>query len=191
MRYVIGIIVALALAAPAVAQDQGIYAGGSIGQMTAKDACDGFNGVPGVTCEDSDTAWRALIGYQFNRNFAAEVGYVNFGQVEARGPGGTATIEATAFEVVAIGMLPVADRFSIYGKAGIYRGETDANVNTFALVTSVSESNTDLTFGVGARFDFTRNIAGRVEWQRYTDVGGGDIGEADIDMISVGAIFKF
>ena len=116
-----------------------------------------------------------------------ELGYTDLGEVSASGPGGSASIESSAFEVVAVGMMPIADKFSIYGKLGMYRGETDAS----GPGGSISESTTDLTFGIGARYDFTRNLGVRAEWQKYSDVGGGDIGEADIDVISVGVIWKF
>jgi hypothetical protein len=41
------------------------------------------------------------------------------------------------------------------------------------------------------RFDFLRNLAVRAEWQRYSDVGSSDIGEADIDVLSLGLLFTF
>lgn len=190
MRHLLGFVTAAFIALPAAAQDTGVYVGGHIGQASVKEFCDGVGGT-GVSCEDSDTAWKALVGYQFNRNFAVELGYIDLGEVDARGPGGTVSAEATAFELVAVGSLPVADRFSVYGKLGLFRGETDARVNTVLRNLSLSETNTDLTFGFGARFDVSRNFAVRAEWQRYSDVGGGDIGESDVDVISIGALFRF
>lgn len=183
---VLGIAGAIAFSGAAVAQDTGFYAGLSLGQSTADDACTGVSG-PGISCDDKDTAWKILGGYQFNRHFAVELGYTDLGEVSASGPGGSVSVESSAFEVVAVGMMPIADKFSIYGKLGVYRGETDAS----APGVSISESTTDLTFGIGARYDFTRNLGVRAEWQKYSDVGGGEIGEADVDVISVGVIFRF
>jgi OmpA-OmpF porin, OOP family len=183
---VLGFAGAMVFTGAAVAQDTGFYAGLSLGQSKADDACTGVSGL-GISCDDKDTAWKILGGYQFNRNFAVEFGYTDLGEVSASGPGGSASIETTAFEVVAVGMMPIADKFSIYGKLGMYRGETDAS----GPGGSISESTTDLTFGVGVRYDFTRNLGVRAEWQKYSDVGGGDIGEADIDVISVGVIWRF
>ena len=185
---ILGAASALAFAGPATAQDVGFYAGFHIGQSSAEDACTGVSG-PGISCDDKDTAWKILGGYQFNRNFALEFAYTDFGEVSASGTF-TASIEATAFELVAVGMLPVADRFSVYGKIGMYRGDTEFSTNN-PLFDNASESNTDLTFGIGVRFDFTKNLGVRAEWQKYQDVGGGDIGESDVDLISVGLIWKF
>jgi OmpA-OmpF porin, OOP family len=183
---VLGMVSALALSAPATAQDSGFYAAFHLGQATLKDFCSDVGG-PGVSCDEKDTAWKILGGYQFNRNLALELGYTDFGEATVAGPGIGGTLAATAFEVVAVGMLPIADRFSIYGKIGIYRGDTEAN----GLGGSASETNTDLTFGIGAGFNFTRNLGVRAEWQKYQDIGGGVIGEGDVDVVSIGLLWKF
>jgi OOP family OmpA-OmpF porin len=184
------LVLALFAASAAGAQEKGFYAGVHIGQAEAKDTCDGISG-PTVSCDEKDTSWKILGGYQFTRHFAAELGYSDLGEITASGPGGTASVEATAFELVGVGMFPIVDRFSVYGKLGLYRGETDANVNTVLLTTSSSESNTDITFGFGVRYDFGARFGVRAEWQRYQDVGGGDIGEDDIDVLSIGLLLRF
>ncbi len=183
---VLGTASALAVSAPTFAQDMGFYAGVSFGQSSADVDCEGF------TCDDKDTAWRVLGGYQFNRNLAVEVGYSNLGEVSVNAGGlGAATIEATAIEVVAVGIMPLANQFSVYAKLGMYRGEADQS-GSGIFVASASESNTDLTFGVGVKYDITRNLGVRAEWQRYGDLGGEGVGgESDIDVISIGAIWRF
>ena len=178
-------------AAPALAQDKGPYLGGHIGQAKADGSCDDFD-VPGVSCKEKDTSWKILGGYQVNKNFAAEVGYIDFGDlVRVSGPGGTARVEAHAFDAVGVGILPLADRFSVYGKLGLYHGTVDATVRTFTLNADASDDSTDLTFGLGAAFALTRQVSLRGEWQRYTDVGGSDTGKDDIDVISLGVLFHF
>ncbi|HKX38586.1 MAG TPA: outer membrane beta-barrel protein [Burkholderiales bacterium] len=178
------------LAVPVFAQETGFYAGGHFGQASYRNTCDELGG-SGITCDDSDTGFRILGGYQLNRSFALELAYTDLGEVSASGGGGTASAEASAFEVVAVGTLPLAERFSLYGKAGVYRGEVDARIDTVLVSGSASESNTDLTFGAGVRFDFSPRAALRVEWQRYPDMGGDETGEDDIDFLSVGVIFRF
>jgi OOP family OmpA-OmpF porin len=175
----------MAFAVPALAQDTGFYAGLSFGQSSADVDCSGL-----TTCDDSDTAWKILGGYRFNRNLAVEFGYTDLGEVSGSDGVDTVTVESTAFELVAVGTMPIADKFSVYGKIGLYRGETDAEV-VGPSAGSASESNTDLTFGVGVQYDFTKNLGVRGEWQRYSDVGGGDIEGADVDVISIGVVFRF
>ncbi len=177
------------IAGPAFAQSKlgGFYVGAHIGQTKAKDFCDGLAGT-GISCDDSDTAWKILGGYQFNKNFAAELAYTDGGEVTASLGGLHESVKANLWEIVGVGSLPVVERFSVYGKLGLYRADVEDNTN-FGF--SADETSTDVTFGFGARYDITQNVAGRVEWQRYSDVGGGDIGKADVDVISVGVLWKF
>src|SRR5437870_8660702 len=86
-------VTASAFALPAAAQMNmsAFYVGASIGQSKFKNGCSG--------CDDKDTAWRLLAGYQFHPNFAAELGYHKLG--EASGSGATA--KATAWELVGLG----------------------------------------------------------------------------------------
>ena len=170
-------------------QDRGWYAGASIGQSEVQDFCDG---IPG--CDGKDSAWKIFGGYQVNRNFAIELGYTDLGEatVNVSGPGGNlnASVESSAWELVGIGSLPVANRFSVYGKLGLYRGEVEGRGAGTVLGVPVNfnedDSGTDLTFGIGAKFDLTRNLALRGEWQRYNDFSG-----ADIDVLSVGLVVRF
>ncbi len=170
-------IAALAFAGSAAAQQpslSSVYIGGTIGQAEYKDGCSGVAG-----CDEKDTAWRILGGYQFNRYFAAELGYHNLG--EASAPAGA--IEGTAWELVGIAAYPLANQFSVYGKLGVYRGELEGP--------GAEETNSDLTYGVGVQYDFLKNVGVRGEWQRYSKMGGGAIVETDVDVLSIGVVYRF
>lgn len=166
-----GLAAALAMAGPAAAQ---FYIGATIGQAEFKEGCLGTG-----ECDDADTAWRILGGYQFNKFFAGELGYYDFGEASS----GTAKLEAEAFELVAVGSLYLTDRFSVYGKLGGYQGTLKGG--------GVDEDSTDLTYGIGARWDFTKRLGVRAEWQRYESLGGGALVETDVDVLSIGLIFSF
>lgn len=177
--------------APASAQDMGFYIGATFGSATQDGQCDGV--VAGVSCDDKDSAWRILGGYQFNRNLAVELGYHNLGEASASGGGVTVTDEVTAWELVAVGSFPLANQFSIYGKLGMYRGEIDRTATLGGFSASDSASTTDFTFGLGARYDFMPNLGVRAEWQRYMNFGeaiGPDV-DIDVDVLSIGLIFRF
>jgi len=186
----ISVAFVLALAAvstPALSQDAGWYGGISFGQSKAKDACTGLVGL-GITCDDTDTALTLFGGYQINKSFGAELGYVNLGEVSATGPGGTATIEAKGFELVGVGTLPINQQFSLFGKLGFFRWDLDAS----APGVSISESGMDLTYGFGVKYDFTKNFAVRAYWQQYKDVGDeATTGTSDVEVIGLSAVFKF
>jgi len=190
---------ALTLALPLAANAQmlardstlaGPYIGAAAGQAKARDACSGFAGV-GITCDDKDTSWRLFGGYQLNRNFSAEVGYTDLGSSKANSPGGSAAFDAHAWELSGIGAIPIAGGLSAYGKLGVYYGKVEGSGNVGALSASASDTNTGLTFGAGAQYDFTKNLGLRAEWQRYKDMGGDNVGKGDIDNMMVGVLFRF
>ncbi|MGH8669669.1 MAG: porin family protein [Burkholderiales bacterium] len=159
---------AMAVSAGAMAQqaDTGLYLGASIGQADLE--------------IDKDTAWKIFGGYQLNRTFAVELGYTNLGEASETVLGVPATAEATAWEVIGVAKFPVANQFSVYGLAGIAMVEAEGRAGGI----TVSDDSTELTFGVGAQYDVSRNLGVRAQWQRY----GAD---EDIDVISLGVVWKF
>lgn len=178
----LGAMSAVAFAGPAAAQDVGFYAGLAIGQTEANGFCDSFIGA--LSCDEKDSGWKIFGGHQFNRNFALELGYANLGEATLTGSLGSATVEATAFDLSAIGLLPLIDRLAVFARLGLYRADIEAR-NT--LGGSGDDSETGLTFGLGLRWDFTRNLGAKVEWQRYQEV----VDDIDGDFLSVGIIWRF
>jgi OOP family OmpA-OmpF porin len=171
-----GLSAALGFSGSAAAQSNlaSWYIGGTLGQSDFKDGCQGVGG-----CDKKDTAWGILGGYQFNRNFAAELGYRDLGKASAPG----LETKANAVELVGVGAVPLVDRVSAYGKLGVYRGELKA--------AGAKETNSDLTYGAGLQYDFTKQVGVRGEWQRYNNMGGGALAKTDVDVLSVGVIYRF
>jgi OOP family OmpA-OmpF porin len=185
----IGVLGAIALAAPASAQMSNAYVGASIGQADFKDACADISG-PGISCDDKDTAWRIFGGYQFSRNLAAEVAYHNLGEIKATnsGTGASASIKASAWDLVAVGLLPFSAQFAGYGKLGVFYGTTEGNSNVGV---SATDNNTGLTWALGLQFDPTPPLGLRLELQQYHDIGGDNTGKGNINVLSVGALWRF
>jgi len=188
-RLLTAIIVSL-VSATAMAQDQGWYVGGALGQVKAKDFC---NGLPGaVSCDDTDTSVKALGGYQFGRNFAIEFGAMGAGTVEARGPGGSRlTVDTAIAEATAVGILPVGQTFSVFGKFGLYTSAVETKLTSVLVNSTENKTNSDLTYGVGASWVFMPRFAVRAEWQRYSKVDAGTLGKSDADVISLGLVYRF
>jgi OmpA-OmpF porin, OOP family len=191
---ILGLTSTMAFVDPALAQDTGFYVGGALGQTSVDLECSPTS----TSCDEEDSSWKIFGGYQFNRHFAVELGYSDLGEVSETEPtilgNVTGALKATVWDLVAVASMPIADGFSIFGKVGLYRADTDFTASAIGLSVTESDSNTDLTFGVGARYDFTRNLGVRLEWQRYQDVGGTFFGvdvEGDVDVISVALIGKF
>ena len=162
--------------------DLGFYAGASVGQ--SKSDC----GNAGGSCDDKDTAYRIFGGYKFHPNIAVEGGYAPLGQTSASLPGGNITAEANAWDIVGVGSGPLGNNFSILGKLGFYNAEIKLGG-----AASGKKTTTDLTYGIGGQYDFNRNLGLRLEWNRYSGVkfAGPSGGDTDIDVLSVGALWRF
>ncbi|MDO9221038.1 MAG: outer membrane beta-barrel protein [Thiobacillus sp.] len=187
------------------AADTGFYVGGSLGQAKAKD----FNGSDldaelfssyGITSststDDTDTGWKAFAGYRFMKYLAVEGAYANLGEFTAHStvtaPSAgivDSNVETTAWTISALGILPLGDRFSLFGRVGVNVWDTDISATgTGGGVTasaSDSDDGTDWVYGVGAAYSFTDNLSLRGEWERY------DLGDGDIDLLSAGISWNF
>jgi OOP family OmpA-OmpF porin len=184
---------ACAAGSHAIAQpvpERGWYIGGSIGQSDI----DQSAAIPGLitsgTVDGKDTAYKAFGGYMFNRNFGAEVSYVSLGELTYSGeffgaPVTGGTIEASGFNVSAVAVFPVSTAFSVFGKVGFLRWEAEASDTTGGVPFSEEGEGTDLSFGLGLSYSFTRNLAARAEWERF------EIDGADADLLSVGLVYRF
>ena len=165
------------LALPGVALSQDIprwYLGFGIGQSTFKGTC----------CDDTDTAGKILGGYQFSKNFALEGAYVDLGQAKS----GNVTFGAAGFEAAGVGMLPLGGSgFSALARGGLFIWKADLK----APGASTDATGTNLTYGLGLKFDFNRDFSARVEWQRYKDVGDvNKTGQSDIDFVGASLVYR-
>jgi OmpA-OmpF porin, OOP family len=185
-------LVAAAAAAPAVAQQKGLYVGGSLGLAQYDESCENST----VPCDDTDAGWRIFAGYQFNRWVGIEAGYVDMGKVRADGVDAvlgqvTSEAEPAGFDVAAVISWPVLDWMSLIGKAGAYRMRADGDITINGVTTPrPAKTSAGFTFGFGAEF----RVAGlgiRAEFQRYDNVGHPDTGEDSIIFYSAGVLWRF
>jgi len=179
-------LAALALmAATAVQADTqpGFYAGAGIGTTTVGD--DDFDG-PGI--DDSDTGFKVFGGYYFNENYGVEVGYFDFGEASGSfddfvGPV-SFDVGVSGLSASAVGVLPLSDMFSLFGRLGYATYDVDAHASVAGQSGSDSESESDLVYGAGAALSFGQFEA-RAEFEAINVDGG------DANMISVSGLFRF
>lgn len=153
--------------------------------------------------DDSDTAFGLAGGYQLNDHFGFELAYVDLGSFDNRA---TVTVtdgttqedaellldtSASGPTVSMLGILPVGERFSLYGRAGLSfltaDGSARITLGGQSQRASQSSQKTDAIFGVGAEFNFSKYWALRLAWDRYLDVGTQDVsGDIDADVITLG-----
>jgi OOP family OmpA-OmpF porin len=198
------------LAGQAVAAETGGYFGVAAGQTKAgidEDEANSDLAALGLgattTVEETDTGFKIFGGYQFTRNFAVEGGYTNLGKATLHsditsGGIGTADGEWTAFSIdlAALGIIPFGDRFSLFGRAGVSIWSLDADFTGQGPggTATESESKTGVSplLGLGAAFNITESISLRAEYERHFDVGDEETtGTSDIDLISLGVLFRF
>jgi len=104
---------------------------------------------------------------------------------------GSVSLEASGLEIVAVGIVPLNPKWSLYGKAGLFSWDVDLKVSP-GLGTNESESGTDLTYGFGVGWDITKNIGLRFEYQTYKDLGEENTtSQGDVNVLGVNAIFRF
>jgi len=207
-----GLAALLALAPAGDLQAQsGWYAGGGIGLASADYeeadlvgdlAARGWSiNTPAV--DDSDTAWKLYAGFAFSPVLAVEVGYVELGEVVTEfgatiSPSDIDALLGDTYAVhptlgdgwVAAGVLSwpvVPERFSLYGRAGVFDWQADIDVRVISGGTgrvSGEDSGTDWMYGVG--FDWRIGTAWSItaEWERYRLNDW-------VDVPSIGLRFRF
>ena len=84
--------------------------------------------------------------------------------------------EALALNLAAFA--PLTESFRLIAKAGIYYYRLD--------VSGTKTNDSDLTYGLGLKYNFDFCNAIRAEWERYKNLGG-----SDVDMYSVSYSYRF
>jgi OmpA-OmpF porin, OOP family len=148
--------------------DTGWYIGGNLGQADVDEL------------GDKDTSFKILGGYQINKNFAAELGYTDFGKASSGG----VTFKGTAIELVGVGTLPINDKFSVFGKLGFAMGDGEASAPGI----TVSDDSVEVTYGIGVKYNFTPVFGVTAEYQAYPDFANG---ATDVNVFSVGVVYRF
>lgn len=184
-----GLMTASQASAQAYRQASGLFVGASLGQ-TSFDKEIARELLTSGRVDTSDTGFKLFGGYEFNRNFALELAYVDLGKARYSGfagpdPVADGKVEVTGVNLSAVGTLPLARNVDVFGKIGFFSWEDKARDVTGGVPFSDKIDGTDLTFGFGASFQITRNVSARVEWERFR------VDETDADLFSVGAVFKF
>jgi OmpA-OmpF porin, OOP family len=154
----------------------------------------------GITGHDTrDGAWRIFGGYQFNRYWALELGYVDLGRFSFTSsiyPTGSLNgeLKARGDTLDLVGTMPITDNFSIIGRIGANYSRTQSAFNgtgNAALVNgNPSNRKTNMKAGAGLQYAFSPNFMVRAEGERYqlNDPMGGK-GYINTAMISL--VFPF
>jgi opacity protein-like surface antigen len=187
-------------------QAEGLYAGIGLGFTRADldewgiDQALADEGLASSTStDDGGGTVRLSLGYEINRHFALEAGYVNFADVSAQSvitlPVSGDVISTADVNGLTLGVragMPVADKVILFAKAGLFVWDADwttrANLSTGSGSSNSSDDGSDLTYGIGAEFTVADNLGVTIDWDRY-DLG--DDLDLSYDIYSVGLRFRF
>ena len=171
------------------------YVGGGLGAATGLDMCSAFN--PGFTtvpgsCDKSEFAGKVYGGYKFNKYLGAEGALVYLGSADANGTflgvPVTSDVYAGGLELAGTGTVPITDQFGILAKLGVLFWGIHSEVGTGF---DRDENGTSFATGVGLKYDITKNVGIRLEWERFWQVGNSTIGESDVDLFTIGGLYRF
>lgn len=129
---------------------------------------------------NNPSAYKFQLGYQLDARWAIEAGYADLGKVSYNATGTSAGAPITASETArlkawninAVGKIPVSDSFSLLGKVGFSRVDMTNNaifpigaagaswVNSNTLVTGI-------TYGLAMKIDINKQLAARADMDSY------------------------
>jgi len=194
----------LLAAAPTNAADRGFYIGAGAGQMNTE-VDDVFGS--GFEFDENDVGFKLFGGYKFFPWLSVEGAYINGGnpEIKASEAGETAKlgIEVQSLVAAAVFTLPVGDQFELFLKPGIAYWDSTTSFSfsspTFSDRFNEDDSGSAFFLGAGAGFDFTENLAARLEYEWFDVAPEWDSGneefvdelDATAGFLSISFVYSF
>jgi opacity protein-like surface antigen len=162
-----------------------------------------------TSTEDTDIGYTAAFGYRFTRYVAAELGLAQYGETSSivrgdidQGQGFVPASVKFSFAVGGpvfsiIGILPLGDKFEIYGRAGVLFASAERELSARvdgqnAGAGSAKGDSTEIVYGAGIAYNINQVYSIRLEQQRLTEVGQEDrSGTEDVDYTALGFLVRF
>ena len=163
--------VALSLVAVGAAHAEGLYAGALLTRTTTSFDVGG---------DANPTTIGATLGMSINKNLAIEA---RLGTGLSDDSISAANIKIDNFAgIYAKGILPVSNVASVYGLLGYTQGK----IKVDAPGISASDSDSDISYGIGAEYAISGTTSVGLEWARFFKGDG-----YKVDGLSLGLSFKF
>jgi OOP family OmpA-OmpF porin len=180
----------LAASAPAVVP--GFYLGAQVGQNNTSytTSTAGLTSTTGTSTKGAGA--RFYGGYQFDQNWAAELGYSAIPNATFNGMNTTAnngSINHSAWTFLGKGIMPLNNGFELFAKAGLASSSAkpDANLRAVSTIYTGNKSATSFAWGVGAAYDINCNMAVDLSFHRIQ--GKNNI--RNNDLFAIGASYNF
>lgn len=202
----LGAAIALVLGAqPVLAADTGkFYIGADIAstEFSGDGPAKSVVFVDGQTFRDSDSSYGIHAGFQFTDWFAIELGYTDFGSATDNfkispdiafivSPNTIQTVEAKGASLAGVFSYGLGADFAVFGVLGVTAMDYEKTMSggfspvTGSLLEKDSLSDQGLLYGVGAKYALSQSFNLRADLRRN------DVGDFDLDTISVGLEYSF
>ncbi|CAM4431346.1 MAG: Outer membrane protein A [Legionellaceae bacterium] len=182
------------LSSAALAAAPGFYVGGQLGWSKADYSASDLSAPYSVgDVKNSGLGGRISAGYQFNQNWAAELGYTKYKNVDFNNVSndgqviGDLKLKHQAIDLVAKGILPLDNGFNVFAKAGVAYVKQTFDLKNPQPSLSDDEKKWRPTYGLGAGYDFNQNVSTDISWMRIQN--GSSIN--NLDLISAGVSYHF
>ena len=169
---------------------QSFFFGGSLGQSDIDESVAAALLSSG-SIEGKDDAFKLYGGGFFSPNFGAELAYVDLGEARYSGdffgtPVTGGTVGIWGYNVAALVRLPLGERFSVFGKLGVFLWESEAaDLTGGDPFRSTTRGWDGGSFGIGVAWRFTGNLSARVEFEQFP------VDTSDASLLSLGLQYSF
>jgi opacity protein-like surface antigen len=131
-----------------------------------------------LVCESRDRSAQLFAGKMFDKNWGAEVGYVDTGPFLRSG--NDARTQALSLSIVR--RAQVLPSVEVFGKLGAAYGRSDTSVMGNAAAGS-PDTGFGLAYGGGFSYNFSPRFSAKLEWDSYDmRVGGGPVHSTSLGM---------
>ena len=122
--------------------------------------------------KDNGFIGRVFAGYDFNKNFAVELGYLHFfnkTKLKGRNASNYNEAKTQTFDLVGKIKAPIADEVNLYGKLGAnYMLTKIDKTGTGAMLAQAKTwKEFGITYGAGIDYSITPNVIANLEWLRH------------------------
>lgn len=164
----------------------GLYLGGGIGDFSSSvNDINSFNDVDdvGIDFSDSSNATKVFAGWNFNRFFAVQGDWVDFGESSGSvSPSVQGTNDVQGLAPSIVGTIPIGP-LELFGRVGVMFYEIDMNLSGGRLI---DDRGSDMVWSAGLGIDIKDRVNLRLEYEQI------DIQALDkADALWLNAAWKF
>jgi OOP family OmpA-OmpF porin len=183
------IAIVLASAAASLASSGAMaqaYVGADVGEGHFNVDCTGET----TSCKTSNTASKFTVGYTYWNGISAEVGYIDFGKVQASNSTSSVELKASALTFGAAYAIPLSSSWGLDVRLGVASVKTDVNATVAGLGSgSDSDSKAEIYSGLGLSYRFANHWSANVSADFSTSDYQGN--KASVSAVTVGLRYHF